>query len=98
MKKNLSKIFRTKPIVAFMKKNIISNNLLNACIPKKRKRLTPFKWFQTAGNKNKKNKITEKSYLFRKMQEKKNFTSEKPPEKNHHIKTQVGYFEKPDYP
>ena len=42
MKKNLSKIFRTKPIVAFMKKNIISNNLLNACIPKKKETSNSF--------------------------------------------------------
>lgn len=48
--------------------------------------------------KQKQNKITEKSYLFSKMQEKKNFTSEKPPEKNHHIKTQVEHFERPNYP
>ena len=48
--------------------------------------------------KQQKKKITEKSYLFSKMQEKKNFTSEKLPEKNHHIKMQVEHFERPNYP
>ena len=85
MKKNLSKIFRTKPIVAFMKKNIISNNLLNACIPKKRKRLTPFKWFQTAGNKNKKNKITEKKAIYLERCKKKRISHLK----NHQKKTTI---------
>ena len=51
----------------------------------KRKRLTPFKWFQTAGNKNKKNKITEKKAIYLERCKKKRISHLK----NHQKKTTI---------